>query len=440
MEQPSDPVVSEPVRRHPAVAVVFRIVTCVVVLAIGLGIATALTATAPTPATVDRGDRAIRVMGVELAVEPVARRWRGYGTVEALDMAMVPSRVASTVVAVPESVRTGLPVVAGAVLATLDPSDYENQAESSRKQIGELEAQLDRLDTEAAALVDQRELGLRELQLAQSDLERVQDAGLRGAALPREVDLAEQAVLAARRALVTLDEAVDGVPVRRRAIEARLDQLSAAAAVASAQVERCTVVAPFDGVIADVLVEQGEKVLPGSPIARILDPDELVIPLRIPATARGRVDVGDEVVIQRTVQGRPRSASVVRISPEDELGSRTMTVFVGLEDPQGEFVPGLFVAGEVIERRSEPALLIPRRAVRNQRVLLVQDGRIEHRPVEVRFGLSTERPGTGLADRQWLVIDPDLPDGAVIVADGARALEVGAAVEVVTPVPGSDDS
>ncbi len=420
-------------RRIPVVAVAFRLVVSLILLAVGIGIAAALTMTAPAPGTVDVADSALRVVGIELQPEPVAREWTGYGTVEAVDMAMVPSRVATTVLEVPKTIRAGVPVTAGTLLARLDASDYLRQAEVSETQLGELQAELDRIETEAAALSERRDLARRELDLSTSDLERVRDARDRGAALPREIDIAEQKVLAAQRAMLMLDEALELVPVRLRAANARLEQVRTAASLARSQVERCEVVAPFDGVIADVLVTDGEQVAPGSPIVRLLDPDRLELPLRIPATARGRVQVGDRVIVHRTVQGDPREGRILRIAPEDEPGSRTMSVYVDLDESTDEFVPGLFVAGRVIESKAPQRMVVPRRAIRNQRLLAVRDGRVEHLPVRTLFALSEPRPETGLPDRQWLVLDEGVPAGTVIVVDGSRALEVGTAVEVIAP-------
>lgn len=431
--QPTDPAATSTPSRHPVVAVMFRIIVCALVLAAGLGVAVVLTMTAPAPGTVDVGESAVRVVGLELRSEPIARRWVGYGTVEAVDTAMVPSRVATTVFEVPDQIRAGVVVGAGTLLARLDPSDFTRQSEAAEKQSQEVEAELSRLRTEEEAIRERREIADRELDLARSDLERVRQARERGAALPREIDLAEQKVLAARRAMVTLGELADILPARRLATEARLDQLKAAASVARSQVERCEVTAPFDGVIAEVFVDEGEQVTPGAPVVRMLDPDSLELPLRIPATARGRVAIGDRVVLRRTVQGDPREGEIVRIAPEDAPGSRTMIVYVDLDDSLEEFVPGLFIRGEVVETRAPPRIVVPRRSVRNQRLLVVRDGRIDHVPVRSVFGLAEARPETGLFDRQWLVLEPGVPDGTVIVVDGTRALEVGAAVEIVAP-------
>ena len=133
------------------------------------------------------------------------------------------------------------------------------------------------------------------------------------------------------------------------------------------------------------------------------------------------------------MQGEPRDGRVARISPEDAPGSRTMTVFVDVDESTGELVPGLFVRGEVVESDTRPRIVVPRRSVRNQRVLAVRDGRVEHLPVRSLFGLSEAKPATGLFDRQWLVLEDGIPDGTVIVVDGTRSLEVGAAVEIVAP-------
>ncbi|MEE2971541.1 MAG: HlyD family efflux transporter periplasmic adaptor subunit, partial [Planctomycetota bacterium] len=223
------------------------------------------------------------------------------------------------------------------------------------------------------------------------------------------------------------------------------DQLESDRRLAQSQVERCEITAPFDGVIAAVLVEVGEQVAPGAPIARVFDPSTIELPLRIPASARGRVRVGDEVVVNRTVTDEPIVAPIGRIAPEDDAGSRTMTVFVELRSDGGRVVPGLFVHGEVIESDRRLRTIVPRRSVVNQRVMLIEDDRIRFQPVRASFPLNVGRPETGLADRQWLVLESLLPENAKVVIDGSRDLEAGVAVEARPPtgsaeIPASDEA
>ncbi len=111
-----------------------------------------------------------------------------------------------------------------------------------------------------------------------------------------------------------------------------------------------------------------------------------------------------------------------------------MTVFVDLDADGGRVVPGLFVHGEVIESNAVSRSVVPRRSVVNQRVMLVQDGRIRFEPVRILFPLNEEKPSTGIADTQWLVLADPLPEGDLLVIDGARTFEEGMAVDPRAPL------
>ena len=89
-------------------------------MAAGAGVAIALTMSAPTPARADRSDIATPVVAIEPILEPVARRWRGFGTMHPSMMTMVPARVASTVESLHEGLDVGLEVREGEVIVRLD--------------------------------------------------------------------------------------------------------------------------------------------------------------------------------------------------------------------------------------------------------------------------------------------------------------------------------
>ena len=418
---------------NPLVAVAFRVLVCLAILAIGAAIVAGLTMTAPTPARIDRAANATPVVAIPPLDERVARRWRGFGTMHPSMMAMVPSRVASTVESVREGLDVGLEVYANEPIVVLDAHDYQRQSESAAERLVQIEAEMDRIDSELAAAGERREIVKREVELAERDLSRVGDAEARGAVQPREVDAAEQKVLTARRGLVMIDELIATLPMRRRVLVAQRDQLHSDRRLAESQVERCTIKAPFDGVVAAVLVEVGEQVAPGAPIVRIFDPTLIELPLRVPASARGRIAVGDRVVVNRTVKGEPIEANVTRIAPEDDAGSRTMTAYIDIDSDEGRVVPGLFVHGEVVESQVVLRSVVPRRSVVNQRLMLVDDGRIRFQRVRILFPLNERRPASGLADTQWLVLEERIPEGMLLVVDGGRAFEEGMEVDPKPP-------
>ncbi|MDG2022099.1 MAG: HlyD family efflux transporter periplasmic adaptor subunit [Phycisphaerales bacterium] len=416
-------------RRAVAVSVITRVVVCGFAIGIGVTVAVILTNTSPTAARVEGGEQTVKIQSMNVPLEPVAREWRGFGTIRALDSATIPAEVVSTVVSIPDGIEVGLPVSAGQVVARLRDYDYVEAAARILEQLAEVDAEVARLDTEERVLVERRTVANRDLELSEVDLQRVTDAAAKGAAVDREIDAAEQRRLTARRALITLEELQSLIPVRRKASSARRDGLLATHRLALEQVDRCTVTAPIAGILSEVMIEVGEQVAIGTPVARVVDPVRLELRLRIPASCRGRVRVGDRVVINRTVTADPIEAAVSRISPIDDSATRTMTVFVEIDGHSDRVVPGLFVAGTVHERDSEPRSVVPRRSVRNQRLMLIEDGRIRSIQAESLFTIAGERLGSGLRDRQWMVLAEPLPDGASIVVDGSRVLPDGIAVE-----------
>ncbi len=416
-------------RRNLAVSIVTRVVVCGVVLGIGILVSAVLTATGPTAARVEGGVAAPKIRVLRAPMIPVARRWTGYGTIRSLDTATIPSEVVSTVESIPGDIEAGVAVEAGRLIAELRPFDFLEQLSVIDEQLSEVAAEIDRLRTESEILVRRREIAERELEIAAEDLDRVRSAAERGAAVDREVDSVEQRLLAARRAVVGLDELASLLPVRRAAADARRDGLLASRRLASEQVDRCTIVAPFDGVISDLLVGVGEQVAVGSPVARIVGPDRLELVLRIPASCRGRVKPGDRVVVRRTVTADPIEAVIARVSPVDDASTRTMTVYVEIDGRDGRIVPGLFVSGTVHEGVREIRSVVPRRSIRHQRVLLVEDDRVRSVPVQPLFGIDERVAGSGLDDRQWMVLADPLPDDASIVIDASRSLPQGIRID-----------
>ncbi len=416
-------------RRDVAVSVITRFIVCGVLIGSGVMVAIVLTNSSPSAARVEGSEQAVKVRSMRVPQEPIAREWNGFGTIRALDSATIPAEVVSTVVSIPEGIEVGLPVVAGQVIAQLRAFDYIEAASRVMEQLAEVEAEVARLDTEERVLIERRSVAARDLELSEVDFQRVTDAAAKGAAVAREIDAAEQRRLAARRSVITLEELQSLLPVRRSATTAKRDGLLATHRLALEQVDRCTVTAPIAGLLSEVMVEVGEQVSVGFAVARVVNPARLELRLRIPASCRGRVKGGDRVVINRTVTAEPIEAAVSRISPIDDAATRTMTVFVEIEGESDRIVPGLFVRGTVYEQEAVARSVVPRRSVRHQRVMLIEDGRIRSVQAESLFAIAGERPKSGLNDRQWMVLAESLPDGASIVVDGSRVLPDGIAVD-----------
>jgi RND family efflux transporter MFP subunit len=421
------------VRKNILISVIFRAIIVVFCLGAALGLFQYLVSTAPQPLPSELMSAVPRVLVMRAQPMDVQRQWEGYGTAQAMDSANVPSRITSTVVGRPDEIRPGRTVSRGQLLVKLDDSDFVRQVEISAQAIGDIEAQLARLDVEERSWTARAALAAEDAKLARADLQRVQDAMARGAAMQRELDQAQQALNTAAQTEVATREEVDKIAPRRASLKAQLSQEQASLRLANQNVERSQIASPLNGVLQTVDVEVGESITAGQRVARVVSLDRIEVPIVLSAAARPFISVGDHAMLfSEGVNAAQWSARVARIAPENEHATRTMRVFVEVENQTASApAPGQFVQGRVASAQSERRWIVPRRAIDQDRVRLVVDNQIVSRAVETDFSMEREFPEFNLPDLQWTVLKSPLPAGALVVVDGARSLSEGSSVEPV---------
>jgi hypothetical protein len=120
-------------------------------------------------------------------------------------------------------------------------------------------------------------------------------------------------------------------------------------------------------------------------------------------------------------------ASVVRVNPSAQAGSRSVLVYLRLDRSAG-FRQGLFAQGTLEVGRTR-ALALPLAAVRVDKpapyVQLMENGRITHRAVTSGM--------RGQADGQTFVAVTGIDEGAVAVAGSIGALREGTPVRLAAP-------
>ena len=403
-----------------------------VLLAGSIGILTWLTGTRVVPPSSDEAAPARTVEVVKVSPRPVARVWVGYGVAEALDSADIPSEVSSIVVEIPDSIDVGRVVEAGQLLVRLDDTDFQQQLEIATRSLVELSTRLEKLELDLKTATELVQLREEEVAILEDELSRLDEARADGAATQREVDLVRQRLIQSRSSEVGAREQLDSIPVSRRLLEAQIGAQEFAQELARRNVERCLINSPINGVLESIEVETGERVDPLGRVARVVDPRKLVVPIRLPSSARASVRVGNRVDME-SGGSVPRvwSGELDRISPVDDSSTRTMTVFVEL-DQSGEskvdpMAPGTFVSARVSSSESRPRLIVPRSAVRNERLWYVDsEGRVASTRVDIDFALESSD-----GSKRELVIESDLPDGSLVVIDAGRSLSPGTSVESV---------
>ena len=407
-----------------------RIAVVLLLLAGSAGILFWLTNSRIVPPSSEQSLDSRPVEVIRATLRPVARVWLGYGVARSRDSADIPSEVSSIVREIPEDVEVGQVVQAGQLLVRLDATDFEQQLEIAARTLSELGTRVEKL---ALDLETARELvGLREEEVAilVEDLARLEAARADAAATQREVDIVRQRLIQSRSAAVAAREQLDSIPIARRLLETQIAAQEFTRELARRNVERCRITSPIDGILESIDVEVGERVDPLGRVGRVVDPRRLEIPVRLPSSARASVRIGNRVDM-RAGGSVPRNwtAELTRISPVDDGATRTMTVFVELDqsvDVDGDLMaPGTFVAARVTSSESRARLVVPRESVRNERLWYIDpEGRVASMRVEVDFPLES----SGESARQ-LVIDAPLPDDTLILIDGGKAPSPGTLVQ-----------
>jgi HlyD family secretion protein len=162
------------------------------------------------------------------------------------------------------------------------------------------------------------------------------------------------------------DIEVERLAIARKAIEsqiaeqeAKVDQIRALAELKQEQLDALKVRAGIEGVLVDLPLQVGEHVLPGTMLAKVVQPNHLMAELKIPETQARDVQIGQPAVIDThngTVNG-----NVMRVDPAVQNGTVTVDVKLTGELPQGAR-PDLSVDGTIDLERLDNVLYVGRPA------------------------------------------------------------------------------
>ncbi len=101
--------------------------------------------------------------------------------------------------------------------------------------------------------------------------------------------------------------------------------------------------APFDGVIVQRLVEQGDTASPGMPMYVVVDTARMKLEAALPeSSARGLTPGSPVTVVVDGTEGTSREATLAEILPASDPATRTVTARVLLDNADGGLRPGMF--------------------------------------------------------------------------------------------------
>jgi RND family efflux transporter MFP subunit len=160
----------------------------------------------------------------------------------------------------------------------------------------------------------------------------------------------------------------DGGAARREQMdtaEAARDAAKAALDAARARLARATILAPGEGVLDELLVEKGEYVGPGTPVARIVDSARVKAAVMVPENDIQFVSAGKpaEVVIRIRDRRRTFAGTVTYVGRLADRRTRATRVEVTVENSEGLLRAGLIAAVRLQRRVLSDVVMVPLGAV-----------------------------------------------------------------------------
>lgn len=232
-----------------------------------------------------------------------------------------------------EMVPTGSNVRAGDLVVRFDPAEQEYQLEQSRSELAQAEQELQKLNDEATVKEAQHAIDIMKarfaLRRAELDLRSNELVGLIQVEKNRLAFEEAQRVLAqleADAATLTAD-----AKASRASLEEKRNKLRIDVDAAQRNIERMTLVAPFDGIViaqenrdaaGGFMIfgmtmpqyREGDVVQPGRPVAEVFDPASLEIVARIPEADASNVAPGQKATVDfYPDQSRKLTATVVAV-------------------------------------------------------------------------------------------------------------------------------
>jgi RND family efflux transporter MFP subunit len=207
---------------------------------------------------------------------------------------------------------------------------------------------------------------------------------------------------------ILLDQASQDLALRRpqqKNASVSLEAAESALEQARLQLERTTVYAPFNAVVQEEFVDEGQLVSPQTQLATLIGTDRFWVQVSIPvdrlrwlrfsgteASGESRVRVIQEVTGEVSIG---RSGRLVRLVGDLDPVGRMARVLVEIDDPLGlnakknpagiPLMLGAYVRVEIEAGNAEEVFLLPRTAIRegDQVWIAGEEDRLSVRPVEV---------------------------------------------------------
>ena len=270
---------------HPFRHVILRIVICLIILLLGVGVMAKLSQMKKPPAEAVFKERPMRVQGLTAHPEDVNVFINGYGEVQALDIVNIAPEVSGRIVHVHARLEVGEVIPKGETLFKIDDQTYRATHADARASVAQMKASIQRLEKQYKLDLQRQKTIERNRELSRKEYERVKKLFEKNkVGTLSGVDQAEQAYNAASDSADQMARQIALYPIQIKEAESTLASARARLTLAEINLKRCKVAAPFEGRVKSADLEVDQFVSPGQ-IVLVLADDSLM-EIHVPVDSR----------------------------------------------------------------------------------------------------------------------------------------------------------
>ena len=327
-----------------------------------------------------QGQRASPVRYTEAREQSVRRTIVLPGSVESRVESVVAAEVSALVVEL--VAREGDTVEKGAPLVRLRTTTFEIRQQAAEAQHKEAEARM---------------------KLAERNLERARE------------------LFASK---VISQQQLDDATYEFTAWQGRVEQLQASITGIKLDIARCTIRAPFAGVVTRERTEVGEWLGEGDPVMEMVSLDELEVRIEVPERYFRLLHVGGRATVSfESLPGLEVAGSISALIPRADPQARTFPVKVRVPNREGRIGVGMLAQVTFAGGESYRATLVPKDAVilrGPQQFVYLLNG-------DNTVSMVTVETGTGVG--AWIAVEGGIKPGQKVVTRGNERLQPGQLVQ-----------
>jgi membrane fusion protein (multidrug efflux system) len=207
---------------------------------------------------------------------------------------------------------------------------------------------------------------------------------------------------------------------------ANVESAKGALDVAQKALSDTVIRAPISGLISSRTVHPGEKVSPDNRLLDVVDLRQMEMEASVPASDIMNIALGQEVQVRIEGLPTPLLGKVARINPSTQAGSRSIMVYIQIDNPQGVLRVGMFGEAQLTLAKKPGVLTIPQSAIQldagSTYVYAIENSKLMRKPVTLGFNGDD---GEGSA----VEIVKGLDDGAQVVKTNLGNLQTGTVVK-----------